>query len=64
MRGHWLDSAHGLWGQDLRQGRWLGHWKRLEEEKEALRSDTEEIQCPLHMLAHARTCSPTQTLPT
>lgn len=29
MRGHWLDSAHGLWGQDLRQGRWLGHWKRL-----------------------------------
>jgi hypothetical protein len=55
MRGYWLDSAHGLWGQDLWQGRWLGHWKRLEEEKEALCSDTGETQCPSHRLAQACT---------
>lgn len=50
MRGHWLDSAHGLRGQDLWQGRWLGHWERLEEEKGALCSDTKDPRMCVHML--------------
>lgn len=31
VSGHRLERVHGLWGQDLRQGRWLGQW-RLEGE--------------------------------
>lgn len=60
MRGHWLDSAHGLRGQDLWQGRWLGHWKRLEEEKGALLLRHKRN---LVTLKHACTRSPTYTLP-
>lgn len=60
MRGHWLDSAHGLRGQDLWQGRWLGHWERLEEEKGALCSDTKDPR----MCSHSLICiyTPTYTL--
>lgn len=67
MRGHWLDSAHGLRGQDLWQGRWLGHWKRLVEEKGVLCSDTKEIHNdpPLHIhtRSYAHTHSSAYTLP-
>lgn len=67
MRGHWLDSAHGLWSQDLRQGRWLSHWKRLEEERELCaqtqKKSSDLLTCMLigsHSLPH--TCTPTYTL--
>lgn len=54
MRGNWLGSAHGLWGQDLWQGRWLGHWNRLEGKKKrslVLRHRRNPV-----LLEHACTC--------
>lgn len=44
--GHWLEGAHGLRGQDLLHGCWLGQRRRLQGDRGLLLDQHPAERCP------------------